>query len=115
MASISQDEGESLVPERRSTLSVLRSVVLSLTHVVEDSTEFVSASVREELERFRIEMARHALSIIAVVAGTALVSAGVAMFVSKLVGSWSLTLVLFGGLYLAIGFVIHRYKSPNGD
>ena len=115
MASISQDEGEPLVPERRSTLSLLRSVVLSMTHVVEDSTEFVSASVREELERFRIEMARHAVSIIALVAGMALVSAGVAMFVSQLIGSWPLTLVLFGGLYLAISFGIHRYKSQNGD
>lgn len=116
MASL-PDEGESRlvsVPvERRSTFALVRSVVMSLTHVVEDSTELVGASVREELERFRLETARHALAIIAVVTGTSLVSAGLAMLVSELLGSWPLTLVLFGGLYLGVALWLYRFAGPD--
>lgn len=118
MASFPDESESRLVPvERRSTFALIRSVVMSMTHVVEDSTELVGASVREELERFRLEMARHALAIIAVVTGTSLVSAGLAMFLSELLGSWPLTLVLFGGVYLGIALWLYRFAGPpdSGD
>ena len=86
----------------RSTLGVARSVVLSLTQMVEDSAELVSATVREELDRFRVEMARGAMSAVAVVVGGLLLTAGLAMYLRELVGSWPLTLCLFGALYLGI-------------
>ncbi len=60
----------------RTTLGVASDVVLSLTQMVEDSAELVSATVREELHRFRVEMARGALSGVAVVVGGSLLTAG---------------------------------------
>jgi len=86
----------------RSTLGVARAVVLSLTQMVEDSAELVSATVREELDRFRAELARGAMAAVAVVVGGSLLTAGLAIYVRELVGSWPLTLCLFGAFYLGI-------------
>jgi len=86
----------------RTTLGVAREAVLSLSHMVGDSAELVSATVREELERFRIEIARGAMSAIAVVVGGSLLTAGLAMYLRQLVGSWPLALCLFGAFYLGV-------------
>ncbi|MGH9324207.1 MAG: phage holin family protein [Vicinamibacteria bacterium] len=90
----------------RSALSLVRDVVQSLTHMVEDSTELVAATVREELTRFRVELARNAVAGVALLAGTSLLTAGLAMFLNQLLGSWPLTLSLFGALYLGIGLAL---------
>ena len=90
----------------RTTLGVARDVVLSVTHMVEDSAELVSATVREELDRFRVEMARGAMSAVAIVVGGSLLTAGLAMYLRELVGSWALTLCLFGAFYIAIAAVL---------
>ena len=86
----------------RTTLGVARDVVLSFTQMVEDSAELVSATVREELDRFRAEMARGAMSAVAVVVGGSLLTAGLAMYLRELVGSWPLTLCLIGAFYLGV-------------
>ncbi len=86
----------------RTTLGVARDVVLSLTQMVEDSAELVSATVREELSRFRVEMARGALSGVAVVVGGALLTAGILIYVREILGSWALSLVLAGVFYLGV-------------
>ncbi len=86
----------------RTTLGVARDVVLSLTQMVEDSAELVAATVREELQRFRLEMARGAMSAVAVVVGGSLLTAGLSIYLRELLGSWPLTLCLFGALYLGI-------------
>ena len=90
----------------RTTLGVARDVVLSVTHMVEDSAELVSATVREELDRFRVEMARGAMSAVAIVVGGSLLTAGLAMYLRQVVGSWALTLCLFGAFYIAIAAVL---------
>jgi hypothetical protein len=90
----------------RTTLGVARDVVLSVTQMVGDSAELVSATVREELDRFRVEMARGAMSAVAVVVGGSLLTAGLAMYLRELVGSWALTLCLFGAFYVAIAAVL---------
>jgi hypothetical protein len=100
---------------RRSSLSLVRDVVISFTRVVEDSTELIGASVHEELARFRTELARHALALVAVIAGAFLLAAGLAMFVSELLESWPLTLVLFGAVSLAVGFFLNRSIAPRED
>jgi uncharacterized membrane protein YgcG len=97
MAGIPEQEA----PER-TTLGVARDVVLSLTQMVEDSAELVSATVREELDRFRAEMARGAMSAVAIVIGGSLLTAGISMYLRELVGSWALTLCLVGAFYLGI-------------
>jgi hypothetical protein len=98
------------VPEEeapaRTTLGLARDVVLSVTHMVEDSAELVSATVREELTRFRVEMARGAMSAIAIVVGGSLLTAGLAMYVRELLESWPLTLVLFGAFYIGVAVVL---------
>ncbi len=86
----------------RTTLGVARDVVLSLTQMVEDSAELVSATVREELHRFRVETTRSALSGIAVVVGGSLLTAGLVIYLRELLGSWSLTLSLAGLFYLGV-------------
>jgi Putative Actinobacterial Holin-X, holin superfamily III len=103
------------VPQERrpSTLGLVRDAILSLTHIVEDSTELVGASIREELEHFRVAMARSTLSLAAVIVGASLLTAGLAMFVSELIGSWALTLVLFGVLYVGVGVVLQRGKGSD--
>jgi hypothetical protein len=90
----------------RTTLGVARDVVLSLTHMVEDSAELVSATMREELTRFRVEMARGAMSAVAIVVGGSLLTAGLAMYVRDLLESWPLTLCLFGAFYIGVAGVL---------
>jgi hypothetical protein len=90
----------------RTTLGVARDVVLSVTRMVEDSAELVSATVREELDRFRVGMARGAISLVAVVVGGSLLTAGLAMYLHRLVESWPLTLCLFGAFYLGVAAVL---------
>ncbi len=100
--------------ERRpSSLGLVRDALLSLTHIVEDSTDLVGASIREEFEHFRVAMTRNTLSLAAVVVGASLLTAGLAMFLSELIGSWPLTLVLFGVLYLGVGLVLQREKGSR--
>ncbi|HEY7816950.1 MAG TPA: hypothetical protein VIG29_01925, partial [Vicinamibacteria bacterium] len=90
----------------RTTIGVARDVVLSLTRMVEDSAELVSATLREELVRFRVELARGALSGVAVVVGGSLLTAGILIYLRDLLGSWRLTLVLGGVFYLGLAAVL---------
>ena len=103
--------------DRPSTLALLRNVVLDLTQVVEDSMELVGASVREELAEFRVDMARQLLSLVAVVIGGSLATAGLAMLVQRQIGSWPVTLLIFGAVYLSFAAGIHwgRSKPEPGD
>ncbi len=112
---VANDEGPS--KDRPSTLALLRNVVLGLTHVVEDSMELVGASVREELAEFRVDMARQLMSLIAVVIGGSLATAGLAMLVQQQIGSWPVTLLIFGVVYLsfAAGISWGRSKSERND
>lgn len=93
---------------RRSTFSLMREAILSATHIVEDSTELIGASIREELERFRNDLARQALSVVAICIGGAFVTAGLALFLNDLIHNWALTLVLFGVLYFGIALAVPR-------
>ena len=124
MATVPHEEGA--FPEtgsdpeerRRSTLTLLRHIVLNLTHVVEDGTELVGATVREELVAFRADLARHMLSLVAVVIGGVLLTAGLAMFVSAWIDSWPLTLLIFGAIYVAfaVGIQLGQSGKPrDGD
>lgn len=103
MADIPEEEAPA---PARTTLGVARDVVLSVTHMVEDSAELVSATMREELTRFRVEMARGAMSAVAVIVGGSLLTAGLSMYVRELVGSWPLTLCLFGAFYIGVAVVL---------
>lgn len=98
---------------RRTSLSVLRDATLSLTHIVEDSTELLGATIREELARFRMETALHALSGVAVVIGGGLLTAGLAMYLNLVLESWPLTLVIFGALYLGAAFLLLRTGTDD--
>lgn len=113
------DEGAASALERtdrrRSTASVVRDAVLSATHIVEDSTELIGASVREELERFRADMARQALAIVAIVIGGGLLTAGLAMFLNQLVQNWALTFVIFGALYVAVAVVLQSLTGRESE
>ena len=103
-------------PERRSsTLSLVRNGIMDLTQVVEDSTELIGASVREELAQFREDMARHMLALVAVVIGGMLLSAGLDMLVSQWIGSWPVTLLIFGAIYFAFAFGLWMGRSRNED
>lgn len=88
--------------ERQSSFALLRNVVIDLTQIVEDSTELIGASVREELAQFREDIARQALSIVAVILGSVLLAAGFAMLVSRWIGSWPVTLLIFGAIFVAV-------------
>lgn len=99
------------VEARRSTLALIRNVVLDLTQVVEDSTELIGASVREELAQFREDMARHMLALVAVIIGGCLFSAGLAMLVSQWIGSWPVTLLIFGAVYFTFAFGLWMGRS----
>ena len=101
--------------ERRSTLALLRNVVLGLTQVVEDSTELIGASVREELAQFREDMARHALTLVAIVIGGSLLTAGLAMLVSSWIGSWPVTLLIFGAIYIAFALGLQLGKQRETE
>ncbi len=103
--------------DRPLTLALLRNVVLDLTQVVEDSMELVGASVREELAEFRVDMARQLLFLVAVIIGGSLATAGLAMLVQRQIGSWPVTLLIFGAVYLSFAAGIHwgRSKPEPGD
>lgn len=106
----------STAPEerRRSTLGLVRDLLTSMTRLLEDSADLIGASIREELLRFREELARHALAVTAIIVGSLLLSAGLAMFLNQLLGNWALTLTLFGALYLAIGIVLQKGPRSEG-
>jgi hypothetical protein len=99
---------------RRSTLGLVRDLLTSMTRLLEDSADLIGASMREELVRFRVELARHALAIAAIIVGALVLSAGLAMFLNQLLGNWPLTLTLFGALYLGIGFLLPHLPSSEG-
>ncbi len=109
------DSAESPSGSRRSTLGLIRNVVVDLTQVVEDSTELIGASVREELARFREDMARHALALVAIIIGGSLATAGLAMLTSEWIGSWPVTLLIFGAIYIAFAFGIRMGRSGEDD
>lgn len=119
MASVPHDDDtfagspEAPPDKHRSAFALLRNVVVDLTQVVEDSTELIGASVREELAQFREDMARHALSLVAIVIGGSLLTAGLAMLVSKWV-SWPVTLLIFGAIYIAFALGM-RVGKPRED
>ena len=121
MASVTHDDNalpdtvESAEGQRRSTLGLVRNVVLDLTRVVEDSTELIGASVHEELAQFREDMARHMLSLVAIVIGGALATAGLAMLVSQWLGSWPITLLIFGAIYFAFAIGLRMGRSREDD
>jgi hypothetical protein len=92
----------------RTTLGVARDVVLSLTHMVEDSAELVSATVREEALRFRADLARGALSGVAAVVGGSLLTAGLMIYLREILGSWPLTLCLAGVFYLGVAALLQK-------
>ncbi len=118
MASVPNDEqtftGSSETPpkQRRSSFGLLRNVVIDLTQVVEDSTELIGASVREELAQFREDMARHALALVAIVIGGSLLTGGLAMLVSGWIDSWPVTLLIFGAIYVAFAAGL-RWGKPR--
>jgi hypothetical protein len=90
---------------RRSAFGIVRDLFATLTRVVEDSTELFGATLREELERFRTETARLALSAVAASAGVCLLTAALAIFLSELVG-WPLALLILGAAYLGLALVL---------
>jgi hypothetical protein len=101
---------------RRSAFAILRDLLGTLTRVVEDSTELFGATLREELERFRSQTARLALSGIAAAAGVCLLTGGLAIFLSELVGSWALTLLILGAAYLGLALLLQVGASrQEGD
>jgi hypothetical protein len=121
MASLPHEDGtlsgspEAPADERRSTLSLLRNVVVDLTQVVEDSTELIGASIREELAQFRQDTARHVLSLVATVIGGSLLTAGLSMLISSWIGNWPGTLLILGAIYLAAAFVLRVRNPSDGD
>jgi hypothetical protein len=112
LSSDGRDGGELLevsdIPDggRRSALGIVRDLIGTLTRVAEDSTELFGATLREELERFRSQTARFAISGVAAAMGVCLLTAGVAIFLSDLIGSWSLTLVILGAAYLGLALFL---------
>jgi hypothetical protein len=97
----------------RTTLGVARDVVLSLTNMVEDSAELVSATVREELYRFRVDLARGAMSGLAVLVGGSLLTAGILIYLREILGSWPLALVLAGAFYLGVAALIRKTRERS--
>ena len=91
----------------RSTLGVARDVILSLTQIVADSAELVSATMREEVHRFRVMMLRGVLAAVAAVAGAALLAAAAAMSLREWL-DWPLTLLLLGAVCLGIAYLLQR-------
>lgn len=109
------ESGETPPRERRSSFTLLRNVVIDLTQVVEDSTELIGASVREELAEFREDMARQALSIVAIIIGGLLLAAGLAMLVSAWLGSWSATLLIFGAIFVLIAVLLQSANRRDAE
>ena len=95
-------------PAARSTIGILRDVVVSLTQIAENSAELLSATVREELGRFRTDIARHAVAALAFLVGGSLLAIGLAMYLRELIGSWRLTLCLLGAVILVAAIVLQR-------
>jgi hypothetical protein len=122
LSSDGRDRGEPLEPSdlpegsRRSALGIVRDLLGTLTQVVEDSTDLFGATMREELERFRSQTARLAVSGVAAAIGVCLLTAGLAIFLSDLIGSWSLTLVILGAAYLGLALFLQLGASKKeGD
>ena len=119
MATLPRDDDALVEPDgsdgSRSTFSLLRDVVVNLTHVVEDSTDLLTASVREELAHFRVDFARHALSLVAVIIGGSLATAGLALLVNQWIDNWAVTLLIFGGIYLAFAAGLQWGRAGTED
>lgn len=86
-----------------SSFELLRRVVLGTIQSVSEGAELVGASVREELELFRVEAERRIVVVLLVSAGVAGISVGVMLLFQQLIGSWPLTLLLLGGAHVAVG------------
>lgn len=80
-----------------------RRVLVGMVQAIEDGTELLATSVREELGRFRSDLIRSLLATFSLAAGTGLLTAGLALLMHTWIGSWPLVLLLLGGVYLAVG------------
>lgn len=98
---------------RRSSVELIRDVVLSLIRVVEDSTELLTVSLSEELTRFREETERRFLAHLLVLLGTALVDTALAIILAQRLESWPTALLVLGGLHLVAGFLVYA-RAPKG-
>ncbi len=99
-----------------STIELLRRILVGLLRAIEEGAELISASLREDLVRFRVQLERRVLGFFLVLAGAGLATAGIVLFLQELIESWPLVLLLSGGVYLAGGmwFLFFRHR-PGGD
>lgn len=74
----------------------------------EDVAELLGATIREELARFRRELARHALGIALLIPGVGLVTAAVVLLLQKWLDQWAASLLIVGAFYLLGAVVLMR-------
>lgn len=99
-----------------SAVDVVRRILVGLIRAVEDGGELIGASIREELARFRSEIERRVTGLVLLVVGGGLVTAGAAIFLERLFGSWAPVLLVLGALYVAVGaWLLSSSGSAGGD
>ena len=101
-------------PQSPPAFDLARRVLVGMVQAIEDGTELLGASVREELGRFRTDLIKSLLATSSLVAGAGLLTAGLALFMHLWIGSWPLVLLLLGGIYLAAGGWLFASSSASG-
>lgn len=91
-----------------STFELFGRVVTGVVGAFEDVAELLGATIREELARFRRELARHALGIALLIPGVGLVTAAVVLLLQKWLDQWAASLLIVGAFYLLGAVVLMR-------
>jgi hypothetical protein len=102
-------------PAPVASFELLRRVLLGTLQAVGDGAELVGASVREELERFRLDLEHGVVFLVLVATGVAGISAGILLLVRQLVGNWPLALFLVGGAHVGAGIWVYRRWQRKRD
>jgi hypothetical protein len=94
--------------EEVSRLAGARRAILGLTEILEDSVDLLGATLREEIERVPSQWVAPAVCLFSVLAGASFLTAAAALFLRELLGAWSLSFLLLGLFYAAVGILVWK-------
>jgi hypothetical protein len=112
----SSEKEEAAGEEREaSSFELISRILTGFVGAIEDGTELLQATLREELARFREELERRLAGVLLLVASAGLITAGIALLLHRLVSDWAVVLLILGAIHLAGGLWLVGLLPPEAE